>query len=200
MKLEELTDRLEEFDLLLDTDPKFPSITGLVVGDDVHGSWWAHPRAHEMYGLACALRARPDVLVVKLISRKVTLVRRALWPAVYAIGLAREPWQLRNLSKEAVALLKKVDRAGEISASGDPVRDLENRLLVQAESVHTERGFHMKQVRSWQAWAKSAKLGKVKLSPAEAKVQLESVVERINKKFHAAGKLPWQVGRARKLS
>lgn len=198
MKVDDLLDRLQEFDLLLDTDPKFPSVTGLIAPDEVRGSWWAHPRAHEMYEMACSIRAHPDVLTIKLISRKVTLVHRPLWPAVFAIATAREPWQTRNLSKDALAMLKKVDKESEVSATGEVVRELEARLLVHAESVHTERGFHAKAVESWQSWAKSVRLGKVNLTPAEARAQLEAVVSRINKQFGAKGTLPWQTARRRR--
>lgn len=191
MTFDDLFGRLQEFDLILDADPKFPSVTGFVAGD-VRGSWWAHPAAHEMFKLACRLRAHPDVLMVKLISGKITLVNRPLWPAVYAIGTAREPWQMQGLSKEAKALLKRVHRVKQVESSGDPVRELETRLLVYADSVHTERGFHMKQVRTWESWADSVNLGAVDLKPDAAKVQLEWVVARLNKQFNAKGALPWK--------
>jgi hypothetical protein len=197
MRLEDLVDRLQEFDLLLSTDPKFPSVTGLVVGDVGGRSWWAHPEAKQMYGLSCALHDHPDVLMVKLISGKVTYIHRPLWPAIVAIGTAREPWQMDGLSKEAKALLKKTESQSEVDASGDAVRELETRLLVLATSVHTEHGFHAKVVQSWGTWAKSVRLGKVKLTPDEAKAQLESVVARLNKQFGAKGTLPWQAKRRR---
>jgi hypothetical protein len=192
MTAQDLLERLREFDLLLDTDPKFPSVTGSVAGPDVRGSWWAHPQSHEMFRLGCALRNHPDVLVVKLISGKVTLVHRPLWPAIVAIGSAREPWQMRGLSRDALVLLGKLGRAGKMSSSGDAVRELEKRLLIRSESVHTERGYHEKQIESWQSWAKPAKLGKIALTAAEAKAQLEAVVARINQQFGANGTLPWQ--------
>ena len=72
-----------------------------------------------MYRLSCALRNHPDVLLVKLVSGKITLVHRPLWTAILAIGSAREPWQMRGLSKDALALLGKLDRAGKMSCSGD---------------------------------------------------------------------------------
>lgn len=195
MTSEDLLERLREFDLLLDTDPTFPSITGLVVGGKVRGSWWAHPQSHEVFRLTCALRAHPDVLMVKLISGKVTLVHRPLWPAIVVVGSAREPWQMRGLSKEAAALLKKLDKADKVSATGDAVRELERRLLIRAESVHTERGSHAKELETWESWARSVRLGKVKLSPEEARAQLDGVVARINKQFGATGRLPWQTTR-----
>jgi hypothetical protein len=195
MTIEDLLERLQEFDLLLDTDPKFPSVTGFVAGDTGGRSWWAHPQAKQMYGLSCGLRDHPDVLLVKLISGKLTFVNRPLWPAIVTIGTARENWQMDGLSKEARALLKKTDLQGNVESSGDAVRELETRLLVRATSVHTERGFHMKEVQSWAAWGRSAKLGKVKLTPAEAKAQLEAVVAGLNQQCGARGTLPWQAKR-----
>ena len=191
MKFEELLERLQEFDLLLDADPKFPSVTGFVGGDNVRGSWWSHPQSHEMYGLSCRLHDHPDVLSVKLISGKVTLVHRPLWAAVFTVATAREPWQLEGLSKEAKALLKKVDKETDVSSSGDPVRELEKKLLVYSESMHAEGGFHTKQLQTWASWAKRVHLGKMKLTPSEAKAQLAAAVTRINKQFHAAGRLPF---------
>jgi hypothetical protein len=158
----------------------------------VHGSWWAHPQSHEVFRVANALRDHADVLTIKLISGKVTMVHRPLWPAIVAIGLAREPWQTSGLSKEAAALLKKVDKSGNASATGDAVRELERRLLIHAKSVHSEQGHHVKQLETWNAWAASVRLGKVKLTSQEAKTQLEAVVARLNKQFGSKGTLPWQ--------
>jgi hypothetical protein len=197
MDFPELPGQLQEFDLLLDTDPKFPNLTALVAGETVRGSWWKHPRACEMYRLSSELRAHPDVLTIKLVSGKVTFIHRPLWMAVFAVGKAREPWQMRGLSKDAAVLLQEADKEGELQSSGDSVRELEARLLVHAYSVHTERGFHRKEVRTWKRWADSVQLGTVTLTAAEAKAQLESVVARLNSQFGARGTLPWQIKRAR---
>ena len=187
-----LFERLREYDLILSSDARFPSVSNIVIGDAITGSWWAHPAAHDVFRLSCELIAHPDVLRMVLVSGKVTLVHRPLWPAVFAIGTAREPWQMSKLSKEARTLLEKIDKP--MMASGDAVRELEKYVLIQAESVHTERGTHAKQVQSWRSWAKSVKLGKVRLTQAEARLQIEQVVARLNKQFGATGTLPWQSG------
>jgi hypothetical protein len=198
MDLRQVLGRLQEFDLLLDTDPKFPNVTALIAGDEVRGSWWTHPKAREMYRLGNQLRDHPDVLSIKLVSGKITFVHRPLWMAVFAIGTAREPWQLRGVSKNARALLRQVDKEGKLLSSGDALRELEARLLVHAQSVHTERGFHRKQVLTWTAWAEAVQLGAVTLTPLEGKAQLESVVARLNGQFGASGTLPWQAGTKRR--
>ena len=56
----------------------------------MRGSWWAHPRSHEIFRVNCELAEHPDVLVNKLISGKITYLHRALWSAFVAIGRARE--------------------------------------------------------------------------------------------------------------
>jgi hypothetical protein len=198
MDLGDLLGRLQEFDLLLDTDPKFPCVTAMLAGETVRGSWWTHPKAHEIYRVANELRAHRDVLAIKLVSGKITFIHRPLWTAVYAIGTAREPWQMRGLSKDATALLRKTDKENTLMSSGDAVRELEARLLVHAQSVHTERGFHRKQVQTWAAWAESVQLGAVTLTPVEGKAQLESVVARLNAQFGARGTLPWPAGTKRR--
>jgi hypothetical protein len=40
-----------KFEELLDADPKLLSVTGLVAGGNVSGSWWKHPQPNEMYRL-----------------------------------------------------------------------------------------------------------------------------------------------------
>jgi hypothetical protein len=199
MDLREILGRLQEFDLLLDTDPKFPNATALLLaGEVVRGSWWTHPMAREMYRITSELREHPDVLTIKLVSGKITFIHRPLWMAVYVVARAREPWQMRGLSKDAARLLRQVDQENQLLSSGDAVRELEARLLVHARSVHTERGFHRKQVQTWKAWAESVQLDAVTLTPAEGRAQLEAVVARLNAQFGARGTLPWQAGTKRR--
>jgi hypothetical protein len=52
---------------------------------------------------------------------------------------------MKALPQEAKELLKKVDREDQVNVSGDPARELEAKLLVHSESVHTDRGSHAKQ-------------------------------------------------------
>jgi hypothetical protein len=81
---------LQRQGVLLQTDAQLPNVCALVAGAPVLGSWWAHPKSHEIFRVNGALEDHPDVLVVKLISGKLTYVERALWPCVAAIGSARE--------------------------------------------------------------------------------------------------------------
>ena len=81
--------KLKEYGLLLQTDVNLPNVCALVAGAPVRGSWWGHPRSHEIFRVNCELAEHPDVLMCKLVSGKITYFHRALWPAVIAIGRAR---------------------------------------------------------------------------------------------------------------
>lgn len=56
-----------------------PSFAQAVVGEPVRGSWWAHPRSHEIFALTRAVRDSDDVLVCRLVDGKVSYVHRRLW-------------------------------------------------------------------------------------------------------------------------
>jgi hypothetical protein len=93
--------KLKEHGLTTQTDANLANVCALVAGAPVRGSWWAHRRSHEIFGVTCELAEHPDVLVNKLISGKITYLHRALWPAFLAIGRARESWQIGLLSHNA---------------------------------------------------------------------------------------------------
>ena len=102
---------LKKYGLLLLNDPALPNLCRLVAGERVRGSWWAHPRAQEIFQVYDALENHADVLILKLISGKVTYIHRTLWPQIVAVGRACEPWQMNDLSAAARKLLAAVDKA-----------------------------------------------------------------------------------------
>jgi hypothetical protein len=63
-----------------------PSLAQAIAGAPIRGSWWAHPRSHEIFVLTRAVRADPDVLVCRLVSGKMTYVHRRLWPALVRLA------------------------------------------------------------------------------------------------------------------
>jgi hypothetical protein len=62
-----------------------PSLAQAITGDKIKGSWWAHPRGKEIFQITRIVRESDQVLVCRLISGKVTLVHRRLWPALSSI-------------------------------------------------------------------------------------------------------------------
>lgn len=200
MRLTELLARLEEDGILLLSDATLPSVVSLVAGERVRGSqgsWWSHPRGREIYALLERLTAHEDVLATKLVSRKVTFVHRRLWPALLAIARAREPWQMHGLSREARTLLARVDDAGELEARGPAVKELESRLLVHSQQVHTERGAHALVLTSWARWAKRrGPIGR-QLPRPRAMRELEATLERVNELHGSNARLSFGAKRLR---
>ena len=190
VSLAQILDELKDHGILLTTDPKLPSVCAMVAGGPVRGSWWAHPRSHAMFRVLTELAAHPDVLVAKLVSGKDTFIHRALWPAVLAIGTSQEKWQMQGLDAKSRALLKEVEKKGEIEASGKSALRLEQALLVHGEQEHTDAGSHAKILMSWERWAKRARMKKGDLR--EAKASLEKNVEYLNRRYGGRGRLPWR--------
>jgi hypothetical protein len=202
--------------LLLLSDARFPSIVTLVAGAPVRGSWWAHPAGRAIFRVSEDLADHPDVLVNRLVSGKITYVHRRLWPALLALARARQAWQTHRLSPMARSLLTRVTRAGSVrldTIAGPPkrlakaARELEDRLLVHAESTHTERGAHALVLQSWKAWArgrKAASGARAARSSSEdvlrARTLLEQIVDELNSRCGADGRLPWQNPRTRSQS
>jgi hypothetical protein len=198
-------DELVRHGLLLKSDPKLPSVTTLVAGEPVKGSWWGHPRSHEIFGVLEELADQPDVTLVKLISGKDTFVHKRLWNSLFAIGSSQEAWQLAELSSPARALFGTVISSGQIRTDqiqgpehtspkvvAEAARDLERRLLVQARQIHTDSGAHAKVLETWKHWASRLAL----TTPAQAlagraRQDFENILFELNREFNAKGRLPW---------
>ncbi len=163
----------------------------------------AHAFAQKIFTVLGQFADHRDVMFTKLISGKVTLVHRRLWPEILAIGTARAPWQMKGLSKSARNLLEMIDEQGSLridqivwpkSVTGKPgeaARELEKKLLIHAGQFHTETGAHAKLVESWEAWAYSIgfPVGTMRLEKAMQK--MEERVRKLNEQFAAKARLPW---------
>jgi hypothetical protein len=192
---------LEQLGFLLLSDHSIPCVTSLVAGETLHGSWWSHKTAQTIFAVNEMLEDHPDVLIMKLISNKVTFVHRELWGRIYSIGIAREKWQLKNLSPAAKRLLKALDAEGWLQTNklgkqfgpkpGDTANELELRLLLHANQIHTESGAHAKVLETWDVWAERAKFRARAKSPAAARRFLEQRLAEINKNHNGYGELPW---------
>ena len=162
------------------------------------------PQAQMIFQVNERLEDHKDLLIMKLISGKVTFVHRKLWSEVFAIGTAREPWQFKKLSAEAATLLKQIDGSGSLTTAdvlktlkwtmklGDIARELEKRLLVVGTQFHSESGAHEKQLETWEHWAQRVKFDPASVSVATAKTNLEDRLQVLNLEFNAKAKFPWQ--------
>ena len=193
--LERVWKHLSEHGWLLLSDPELPSVSGMVAREPVRGSWWSHPRAHAIYAVSQDLSHHQDVLVAKLVSRKVTFLHRDLWRPFLSVARSREPWQMKGLPVGARSLLRRVESDGVIepeagrSLPKKSVDALEYRLLAHVEQVHTESGAHARLLESWDRWRRRARHKGRALTPASARRRLEEAVQSAS-----AGvplRLPW---------
>jgi hypothetical protein len=146
---------LDEQGLLLVQNQLLPSVTRLVTGETVTGSWWSHPMASTIYNsLGCI---EDKLLTVKLIGKKDTLVAQRLWPDFIAIAGAWSDWQFARLSPSALDLFDQIIKADTplivAAEQRDVARELALRLLVHSTEIHTPAGHHVKAYISWSTWA-----------------------------------------------
>ena len=143
---------LRRLGLLLETDAHLPSVASLIAGEPISGSWWSHEFAQKIFATLGQFEDHRDVMFTKLISGKVTLVHRKLWPEILAIGTARAPWQVKGLSKWARHLLEMIDEQGSLRTDrlvwprlatvkpAEVARELEKKILIHTGQVHRNRG------------------------------------------------------------
>lgn len=201
-------DAMTRCGLLLESDPTFPSVVTMLVGEPVRGSWWGHPAAHVIHAVTGQLVDHEDVLIAKLVSGKVTYIHRRLWPAVLAVATSRESWQLASLPPAAEALLAWLDKEGgvrtdrlppataeSIPAPAAAARALETRLLIHARQFHSETGAHAKRLMTWERWCQQTGFDPREhqmTAPAGRRAIAEVVDALDHDQGHRAdGRLPW---------
>ena len=167
--------RLQRDGVLLLHDAQRPSLTAIVAGAPIRGSWWGHPSGQTIFEVASALEDDGEALLVPLLASKVTLVAPRLWGELAAVGEAREPWQLEGLDRAARALLGEVDGSGRLRASGTPAKALARALLVYSAQVHTASGAHATELQSWPAFRRAHRLGRRRPGKA-GRAAIESAV------------------------
>jgi len=187
--------------LLLESDSAFPNVARIIVGEKIEGSWWGHRDGHLIFNVMKLLQSSPEILEAKLISGKVTLIYKTLWPDLLAVGSSRDSWQMLNLSADAKRLFHLVEKRGKIrsdeiesqgkSAIGDCVRELEKRLLVHSEEIHTTKGSHAKIIHSWTHLANEATTPIAPVNVERAKEKFETIVGQLNQEHDSHGRLPW---------
>lgn len=77
-----------------------PNVAELVAGEPIKGSWWGHPMGHQIFNTLAELNDSTDVVRLRLVNGKVTLVHRRLWPALVRVAEQFTPRQLAALHEE----------------------------------------------------------------------------------------------------
>ncbi len=98
------TDLVEEHGMLLQAaHGPIPSLPALVVGEPITGSWWAHPEHDEIFRVLNEATSSDQVVRLKLVEGKVTLVHRRIWPALVRLADQIGTSRLAALDQEHTA-------------------------------------------------------------------------------------------------
>jgi hypothetical protein len=189
--------------LLLQHDRELPSFTALVAGGPIKGSWWGHPLGHDIYRLLGEFGRGSGLLSAKLINGKITYVHPRLWRAFLKLAQHDESVRVRALSPLAKSLRIRVLRArrlriDELAASGlatqrqltAAARELEEDVLVHADSVHTPSGAHAKVLQSWPDWARSNDVQFSRYRLSDAREELAQAVHLLRQGASRPPKVP----------
>jgi len=192
---------IDKYGVLLLTDKHLPSLVTLVANEPIKGSWWGHPKGNLIYNLAGDFEEREDVLAVKFISGKITYIGKKYWDHLYSIGTSHDDWQLKKTSVQAKNLLKKVNEAATLRADEVPrkttseigklAKELEKKLLIYTDDIHTESGKHMKVLQSWKQCFKARGYRPKKIDPIEARNVLGKIVIELSSDFKGKATVPW---------
>lgn len=203
---EKVLQKLSEIGFLHVSGNQIPSVQQVITGTTSKGSWWADSASNDIFAVNELLEDHPDVAVTKLISAKVTFVHRGWWPQLFAVATARDEWQLEGLSVAGKSMLKAVDEAGTLLTNklprsrgfkpGELARELELRLLIYSEQIHTESGSHAKQLETWAKWAKRNHFKYRSIDPSKARQAFEQRLHEINAQHSGSGRLPWNANKS----
>lgn len=77
-----------------------PSLAEEIAGAPIRGSWWGHPKGHEIFRVAESICESDEVLVCKLVEGKITYVHRRLWPALVRLSSRFQKQRLAKVWNE----------------------------------------------------------------------------------------------------
>src|SRR5262245_18539516 len=87
-----------------------PRLAEAVVNEPIRGSWWSHPKSHAIFVVLQAVVESGDVLVCRLVGRKLTLVHRRLWPALVRVAVRFPKDQIAKVQQEHTATGRHLTR------------------------------------------------------------------------------------------
>ena len=96
--------------VLVSAKGPLPRLTEVIAGEPIKGSWWGHPRSHQIFAILEAVTDTEDVLVCRLVKGKITLVHRRVWPALVRIAARFPPDRISKVKQEHTASGRHVNK------------------------------------------------------------------------------------------
>ena len=81
-----------------------------IAGEPIKGSWWGHPKSHQIFAILQVIEDSKDVLVCRLVNGKVTFVHRRLWPALVRVAKHFPANRISQVHEEHTASGRHVTR------------------------------------------------------------------------------------------
>ena len=110
-----------------------PRLTEAIAGEPIKGSWWGHPKSHQIWAILEAVTESEDVLVCRLVKGKITLVHRRLWPALVRLAARFPPDRISKVKQEHTASGRHVNKEVPFPRWVPP------EVLKQAKSLSEEK-------------------------------------------------------------
>src|SRR5207253_4593669 len=82
----------------------------VIVREKIKGSWWGHPKSHQIFAILEAVTESEDVLVCRLVRGKITLVHRRLWPTLVRVADRFPPDRIAKVRQEHTASGRHVNK------------------------------------------------------------------------------------------
>ncbi len=111
-----------------------PRLTEAIAGEPIKGSWWAHPKSHQIFAILQKLGDSPDILVCRFLGGRVTYIHRRLWPAVVKLAGQFHPDQLAQVRDEHTPSGKHINHIIEYPKWVPPEILEEAKLLTKQEA------------------------------------------------------------------
>jgi hypothetical protein len=114
-----------------------PSLAEAIAGGPIRGSWWGHPKGHEIFRVAEAICESPEVLVCKLVEGKITYIHRRLWPALVKLASRFRKDQLAKVWNEHTRSGAHRSRSIAFPAwvPSDVAKEAERLSIAEAEEI-----------------------------------------------------------------
>ena len=109
-----------------------PNVAELVAGEPITGSWWGHSASRAIFDVINELADSPEVVRLRLVNGKVTLVHRRVWPALVRISDRLPASWLASIEEEHTA-------SGAHRKIETPFPDWVPSELVEAATTLTEQ-------------------------------------------------------------
>jgi hypothetical protein len=79
------------------------NLAEIVAGEPIKGSWWSHPAGHAIFDAINEVAESGEVVRLRLVNGKVTLVHRRVWPALVRLSGRFSADQLAAVNQEHTA-------------------------------------------------------------------------------------------------